>query len=159
MVPSLYTRSCVLSGMDGLLKQRSTVFGPSKPKTPSATISQPPHRSLRPIHRNGRARRQVKLLPAYLCQFTTVAAAWELSIVTGGWQQEALPSFIWGSWSHEGTNMLATKALLFDQSADAGKRFGIFPDKNKTIGYRSFGTSSNPPRHDDCEQTEHPALH
>src|SRR5271166_2729855 len=63
MVPSLYTRSCVLSGMDGLLKQRSTVFGPSKPKTPSATISQPPHRSLRPIHRNGGAGAQSNCYP------------------------------------------------------------------------------------------------
>jgi len=39
---------------------------------------------------------------------------------------------------------MGIKGSAFDQSADAGKRFGIFPDKNKTIGYRSFGTSSNP---------------
>jgi|SRR5271165_904268 len=148
--------------MDGLLKQRSTVFGTPKPKTPPLRPAQPPYRSLRPIHRNGRARRQVKLVTAYLCQFTTVAAAWELSVVTGGWQQEVLPSSIWdaGAIRHKhACNVMGIEGSAFDQSADAGKRFGILTDKNKTIGYRSFGTSSNPPRHDDCEQTEHSALH
>src|SRR5271157_617763 len=158
MLPSLCNISCLLPAMDGLLKQRSTVFGPPKPKTPPLRSAQPPHRSLRPDHRHGRARpgqigNRLPLPVHYGCSCLGTVNCYR------GRQQEALPSFIWGSWSHEGTNMLATKALLFDQSADAGKRFGIFPDKNKTIGYRSFGTSSNPPRHDDCEQTEHPALH
>src|SRR5271167_552517 len=111
MVTSLYNGSCLLPAMDGLLKQRSTVFGTPASLSPTETSEtrdhqnlkpfrhdQPNrlHRSLYPVHRNGRARRQVKLVPAYLCQFTTVAAAWELSIVTGGWQQEALPSSIQG---------------------------------------------------------------
>ena len=82
------------------------------------------------------ARVQVKLVTAYLCQFTTVAAAWELSVVTGGWQQEVLPSSIWdaGAIRHKhACNAMGIKGSAFDQSADAGKRFGILTDKNKTI--------------------------